>query len=187
MNKTAEEIQKENEDMQEFLSKFKASCPVYSFTVGAPTNMAATVAGMYLICLDVDTIKTTIDKVALADAIDNHSILFFERHHISELCSILDGALQIIKNNKGIDEGDIRDFVYELAKYISLPKQYSELLGFMGGHISDLMKQHPNTPPEIFRRLKAIFNKIWFVPYNDIDAIAKQAAGAAAKGGNPNE
>lgn len=186
MNKLTEEIQKENENMQEFLSKFKASCPVYSFTVGAIANAAATIAGMYLICMDTNSIKTTIDKVALSDNIEDHSILFFERHHISELCSILGGALQVIKNNRIIDESDIRDFVYELAKYISIPKEYSELLGFMGKHITDIMKKYPNASPEIFRRLKTIFDKIWFVPYNDIDNIAKQATNIV-KGDKPSE
>lgn len=176
MDNVVEEIKKENEEMQEFLSNIKASCPVYSYTVGKSANTSALIAGMYLICMDIDTIKDIVDKNALDDNVEDCSILFFERHHISELCSVLEGCLQIIKNNKYIDDGDIKEFVYELTKYTSSPKQYSELIGFMGSQITDLMKRHPSVPPEVFKRLKIIFTKIWFVPYNKIDDIARQAA-----------
>ena len=68
------------------------------------------------------------------------------------------------------------DFITKIAEYISAPHKYADISNFMSSAISSLSDELINyNDPKSFVRLRAIANKIWFVPYNNLDEITSMA------------
>lgn len=180
-----EEINNDNEMMKEFIKNIQAKCPVNIFNLDITQHPKSSLIGMYLMCLSSDEINKELNRMAIINNLSDNSILFFDRHHIIELCAIFTGAVSLLQDgntlnnnttNESIQNISIIDFLTKIAEYISVPHKYTDISNFMSSAISSLSDELINyNDPKSFVRLRAIANKIWFVPYNNLDEITSMA------------
>lgn len=179
-----EEINNDNEMMKEFIKNIQAKCPVNIFNLDITQHPKSSLIGMYLMCLSSDEINRELGKMAIINNLSDNSILFFDRHHIIEICAIFTGAVSLLRDantlngttNESIQNTSIIDFITKIAEYISIPHKYTDISNFMSSAISSLSDELINyNDSKSFVRLRAIANKIWFVPYNNLDEITSMA------------
>lgn len=172
------DIEMDNKVMDEFIKNIQSKCPVNILNPNITQHPKSSLIGMYLMCLSPDDINNKVSEYSITTDLLDESILFFDRHHIVELCAIFYGAIQFLmdkNNDPNRDNSNFINMVSSIASYISIPHTYNDLKNFMSSSISNISKNSPGIDPRIFARLKAISNKIWFVPYNKLDAIAMEA------------
>lgn len=172
------DIEMDNKVMDEFIKNIQSKCPVNILNPNITQHPKSSLVGMYLMCLSPDDINNKISECSITTDLADESILFFDRHHVVELCAIFYGAIQFLmdkNNDPNRDNSNFIDMISSIASYISIPHTYNDLKNFMSSSISNISKNSPGIDPRIFARLKAISNKIWFVPYNKLDAIAMEA------------
>lgn len=179
-----EEINNDNEMMKEFIKNIQSKCPVNIFNLDITQHPKSSLIGMYLMCLSSDEINKELGKMAITNNLSDGSILFFDRHHVIEICAIFTGAVSLLRDantlngttNESIQNISIIDFITKIAEYISIPHKYTDISNFMSSAISSLSDELINyNDPKSFVRLRAIANKIWFVPYNNLDEITSMA------------
>ena len=158
------------EEYNEFLKKIKAGSPVHkiNFTLESPNA----VAGMYLITIEDP--KTYLDKIVDHTNLKPNTLLVFESRHVIECCQIIYGCLNVLK---GINvfykkyEDFINDIITEL---LTKPIFYYMLAERMNDILIRYIDTYEETL-EIRKKFIYILKNIWFVPYGQIDEIAKEA------------
>lgn len=160
------------EEYNKFLKQIKAGSPVHKINFNLESPNA--VVGMYLITMD--NIKSYLDKVVDRADVNEDTLLVFESRHVVECCQIIYGILNVLKgigivskNYKLIIDNIIR-------KSLSFPMFYSTFEKFMY-EVAYTTFDNVDTEvaKELYEKFKYILQNIWFVPYGQIDEMAKEA------------
>lgn len=184
-------MSQEEIDMQQFFNQIQEKCPVNIYNYGATEHAKLIIVGKYLMCKNKIELKDIFNKYALKDNVKNNSILFFDRHHIIELITIIGGALDtpafINANN---DVSYIEDILIKIANFISSIHTYKELIDYINNLINNnIHNVYRSIDTKVIERLRAILYDIWFIPYSKLDNIAREAIDQYKKemGDNNNE
>lgn len=181
------EILQENEDMQKFLNQIKERCPVNVYNYDTKEHAKLIIAGKFLMYQNQIKLRELFNKYAIDNEVKDSSILFFDRHHITEVITVICGSLDFPLINISDDIYKER-IILPIAEYLSTPHMYCDFIDYMMNFIKDLQERF-KFDNKIFERLRSIFVKVWFMPYNSLDAITKLAIEEYKKEieGNKNE
>lgn len=170
------EVSQDEIDMQQFLNQIQEKCPVNIYNYGANEHAKLIIVGKYLMCKNRVELKDIFSKYALDNNVKNNSILFFDRHHIVELITIIGGALDIPAFNNTNNDVYIEGILIQIANFLSNVHTYEELTNYMNHFVNDnIHERYRTVDPKVLERLRSILYKIWFIPYSKLDDIAREA------------
>lgn len=171
--KLKQEVLQNDNDMQKFLSRIKEKCPVNVYNYDTNEHAKLIIAGKYLMCQNQVKLRELFNKYALDSEVRDGSILFFDRHHITEVITVICGALDFPLINMPDDMYRERN-ILPIAEYLSTPHMYCDFMDYMMNFIKSL-QERLRFDDKILERLRVIFIKIWFMPYSSLDAVTKLA------------
>ena len=176
VNNNPEDIKKIFEPIQddpnfdELMKNFRLTCP--GKKINLKLEEPNCIAGMY--CLS----SNEIDLKSIADIsdINDDTLLFFTNQHIVELSKILYGMLLLIAENKGILKEDIYPIISAYINQCKDVHTYFNYKKFCESITSRYFNlTNSSISNEVISKFVDILIIIIFVPYNELDNIAKAA------------
>lgn len=161
-----------NEDFEKLMNSIQVVCPVYKLNLD--NNTKQYVLGLYLMCFDENHIETILKDKAMMDDVKNSTILFFDKHHIIELCNLFHGIFSILIDRKYISKEMENSYIASIASFINSPMVYNDYLNYCDNIYNTLTKNY-SVMDEIAIRIKTIMKYICFVSYSDLDELVKEA------------
>lgn len=163
--------EEEEQSFKTIINSIQARCPVYKLNF--TNNDPKIILGMYLMCFTPNKIVEKLKEKGITDELHENTLLFFDKHHITELCIILHGVFSIIVSKNIVSKIYEEKYIKDIACVINQPLYYSDIKE-MADNIYDSLIQH-NVQKEIVYRIKAILENIWFVSYGNMDELINEA------------
>lgn len=161
------------EEYNNFLKSIKCGSPVHkiNFTLESPNA----VAGMYLITKGDNTVEY-LNKIADKTDLNGNTLLVFESRHVIECCQIIYGMLNVLS---GIAMYNLsyETFINEVIDtLLAKPSFYKTVINEITNIVDNLIRiDNTKESSLIFSNFLYIMRNIWFVPYGQIDEMAKEA------------
>ena len=172
------QIAEDDENMKKILDNIQERCPVniYNYDMDKDKDAKLVITGMYLMWIDQRELKELFKKYTLGfNNLKDTSVLFFDRHHILELMSILHGIFHFPILRQEIDDYYYDRWILKFARYIDELHNYCDLVDFINNMVNDLKEHNPKCDYKIFNRVRNILFNVWLIPYSKIDEIVKEA------------
>ena len=167
-----------NRQIMEAIDKISVQCPVHKVNLNNDNKQA--IAGRYLMTFaDVEQVLKGISQMS---DLNDHTFLFFDNRHIDETIQILYGMTGVLVDARLLTK-DSQTFILEnIASTINQNRvvTYGTFKRLMDGIYSKGFASK-GIHEVSMRNIKNILYMIWFVPYNQIDAIADQIINEYAK------
>lgn len=156
----------------DFIKSIKAGSPVHkiNFTLESPNA----VVGMYLITMD--DAEAYLDKAADKTDLNDDTLLVFESRHVIECCQIIYGCLNIL-SGIGMYKISYNTFIEQVVDtLLSKPQFYTQAIKELVNIAHNLIhiEASDDNMKKIYVRFLYIMRNIWFVPYGQIDEMAKE-------------
>ena len=173
------------EKFNDMMSKIKSGSPVHK--INFTLESANAISGTYL--ATVPDIKSYLGKMLDLDGINSDTLLVFESRHVIECCQIIYGYLYVVdvlKLSKYSSTFIIDKIINTLLK---TPLFYSKMIIEMSELATSCIISSSDNGKKILETFKYIMENIWFLPYGEIDKIAKECIEEfkTQKGGENNE
>ena len=160
----------------EFMKQFRLKCPCkkINLSVSDPN----TVVGMWLIA-DDNSIEVLKEKADMADVVDT-TILGFTHQHIIELTNIIYGIAILFAENKVMPKEDIFKLVCGYSDIFNKIQTYGMykdniILSDYTDRNKNIFFMYSGVKKLPINKFIEIMKYIIFVPYNELDNIAKSA------------
>ena len=167
-----------NRQIMEAIDKISVQCPVHKVNLNNDNKQA--IAGRYLMTFaDVEQVLKGISQMS---DLNDHTFLFFDNRHIAETLQIFYGMTGVLVDARLLTK-DSQTFILEnIASTINQNRvvTYGTFKRLMDGIYSKGFASK-GIHEVSMRNIKSILYMIWFVPYNQIDAIADQIINEYAK------
>lgn len=158
------------DEYNKFLKQIKAGSPVHKINFNLENPNA--VVGMYLITKT--NMQSYLSNFVDKTDVDYNTLLVFESRHVTECCQIIYGILYILNNFELIKFSSefIINKIIEIT--LSRPLFHSKFTTDMN-HFALSCFYNKQNIEKFIGNFVYIMENIWFVPYGQIDEMAKEA------------
>lgn len=167
-----------NRQIMEAIDKISVQCPVHKVNLNNDNKQA--IAGRYLMTFaDVEQVLNGISQMS---DLKDHTFLFFDNRHIAETLQIFYGMTGVLVDARFLTKESQTFILENIASTINQNRvvTYGTFKRLMDGIYSKGFASK-GIHEVSMRNIKNILYMIWFVPYNQIDAIADQIINEYAK------
>lgn len=167
-----------NRQIMEAIDKISVQCPVHKVNLNNDNKQA--IAGRYLMTFaDVEQVLKGISQMS---DLKDHTFLFFDNRHIAETLQIFYGMTGVLVDARLLTKESQTFILENIASTINQNRvvTYGTFKRLMDGVYSKGFASK-GIHEVSMRNIKTILYMIWFVPYNQIDAIADQIINEYAK------
>lgn len=162
------------EDYNKFLKSIKCGSPVHKINFSLESPNA--IVGMYLVTM-VD-MENYLNKIIDDSEINKDTLLVFESRHVIECCQIIYGCLNMLKS-LDMYRTEYKVFINEVIDtLLSRPSFYKNIINELTNITHNLININTDKTKEaslIYKKFLYIMQNIWFIPYGEIDEMAKEA------------
>lgn len=161
------------ENVNNMFNSIKMTSPVKVFDFNIESNPMGSIIGLYLTTMinDTNKLSNVLRSKVVMDDITDESLLFFDKRHVYEVCTIINGMLEYFEKLNAISERN--DIIRQLFNITSSCMSYKDFKS----NISILISAYTMPTYQYLsgNLINIVLNYIWFIPYNGLNELYNEA------------